>query len=70
VVAVQPVLLLIAVGDGSRRSPGAPTGPPSDPVTGRGLSVIAALTRRWGSLPTDDGKVVWAMLAVRPGPQV
>ncbi len=29
---------------------------------GRGLHVVAALTRRWGVEPTDDGKAVWAEL--------
>jgi anti-sigma regulatory factor (Ser/Thr protein kinase) len=31
--------------------------------TGRGLLVIAALTSDWGATPTDDGKVVWAVLS-------
>ncbi|SCL28325.1 anti-anti-sigma factor [Micromonospora rhizosphaerae] len=29
---------------------------------GRGLMLVRELTRRWGSSPIDDGKVVWAML--------
>ena len=34
---------------------------------GRGLSVVAGLSRCFGVLPTDDGKVVWAVLnAARP----
>ena len=34
---------------------------------GRGLSVVAGLSRSFGVLPTDDGKVVWAVLnAARP----
>ena len=36
-----------------RRNPGP------DTVTGRGLMLVDALTDRWGSAPTDDGKVVW-----------
>lgn len=31
-------------------------------VTGRGLALVAALSRSWGVDPTDDGKVVWAEL--------
>ncbi|BFU42528.1 ATP-binding protein [Krasilnikovia sp. MM14-A1004] len=30
---------------------------------GRGLLLIDAVTRSWGSLPLSDGKVVWAILA-------
>ncbi|GAB1694253.1 ATP-binding protein [Krasilnikovia sp. M28-CT-15] len=30
---------------------------------GRGLLLIDAVTRGWGSLPLSDGKVVWAILA-------
>jgi len=39
-------------------------------VHGRGLSVVAALARAFGALPTaDGGKVVWAVLnAARPNP--
>ena len=34
---------------------------------GRGISVVAGLSRAFGVLPTDDGKVVWAVLnAARP----
>ena len=27
-----------------------------------GLSIVSALTRRWGSLPTGSGKTVWAVI--------
>jgi len=39
-------------------------------VHGRGLSVVAALSRGFGVLPTaDGGKLVWAVLnAARPKP--
>ena len=37
--------------------------------TGRGLHVIAALSDLWGyTLPTDMGKVMWAMFSPRPAP--
>ena len=34
---------------------------PLDPtaVSGRGLRIVAAVTDRWGTSPTDAGKVVW-----------
>ncbi len=31
---------------------------------GRGLLVVEALSTAWGSVPTSDGKVVWASLSV------
>ena len=44
--------------------------PQLDDVHGRGLSVVAALSRAFGVLPTaEGGKVVWAVLnAPRPNP--
>jgi hypothetical protein len=33
---------------------------------GRGLCVVAGLSRSFGVLPTDAGKVVWAVLNARP----
>ena len=39
--------------------------------TGRGLHVIAALSDQWGcTIPTDMGKVMWAMFSTRPAPPV
>jgi anti-sigma regulatory factor (Ser/Thr protein kinase) len=39
--------------------------------TGRGLHVIAALSDQWGyTIPTDGGKVMWAMFLARPAPPV
>ncbi|MHB2023319.1 MAG: ATP-binding protein [Mycobacteriales bacterium] len=32
-------------------------------LSGRGISVVAALARRWGYEPLPSGKVVWAELA-------
>lgn len=33
-----------------------------DSARGRGLIIVAALSRSWGAEPTSDGKVVWAEL--------
>jgi anti-sigma regulatory factor (Ser/Thr protein kinase) len=39
--------------------------------TGRGLHVIAALSDQWGcTVPTDMGKVMWAMFSTRLAPPV
>jgi len=39
--------------------------------TGRGLHVIAALSDHWGyTIPTDMGKVMWAMFLARPAPPI
>ncbi len=41
---------------------------PADAVGGRGLLLVEALAARWGSTPTDRGKVVWFEFPVRrPG---
>jgi hypothetical protein len=53
--------------------PGMPRQPHSDlDLHGRGLTVVAGLTRAFGVLPgADGGKVVWAVLeAPRPRPSV
>jgi anti-anti-sigma regulatory factor len=54
--------LFIAVRDGSTAEPRLTIVPPSQLRGGRGLMVVDAIASRWGSLPSDDGKVVWASL--------
>ena len=44
--------------------PGEPGQPDSE--NGRGLSIVAALCERWDYLPAEDGKCVWAELAIQP----
>ncbi len=36
-------------------------GPHRDP-SGRGMEIVASIARRWGVVPDDDGKWVWAEL--------
>ncbi len=58
--------LHIAVRDGSSEEPRLATTSPLAPGTGRGLLLVDAIARRWGSLPTTGGKVVWAVLSTDP----
>jgi anti-sigma regulatory factor (Ser/Thr protein kinase) len=56
----------LSVSDGggpTRPEPGEPT-----PTTtgGRGLRIVARLSRRWGTLCDDDGTTVWAEVQVVP----
>jgi hypothetical protein len=62
---VQPgQFVLCAVADPSSRPP-QPKEPDYLAESGRGLHVISALSDRWGStVPTDAGKVVWALFSV------
>lgn len=57
--------LLIAVRDGSPEPPLLDFGRRSDLATGRGLLLVDALAHRWGSLPAEGGKIVWANLSLR-----
>ena len=63
---VQPgQFVLCAVADPSSRPP-EPKDPDYLAESGRGLHVISALSDRWGStVPTEAGKVVWALFSVR-----
>ena len=58
----------VSVSDG-----GAPTvpelGEPTQGGTGgRGLRIVAKLSRRWGTSADDEGTTVWAEVPVRPVP--
>jgi hypothetical protein len=56
--------LRLAVRDGNARRPQPRKVGPSSP-NGRGMALVAAMSRAWGVLPTaEDGKVVWAVLDV------
>jgi GAF domain-containing protein len=51
----------IEVADGSDRPPVLPV-ENGEAMTGRGLTLVAALTRTWGFVSEGQGKVVWAEL--------
>ncbi|MFG1610349.1 ATP-binding protein [Actinoplanes sp. NPDC049265] len=61
--------LRIEVADTSPHQPQV-YGPDPRRIRGRGLMVVAAVSREWGTRAHDDGKVVWAdlPLAGLPGP--
>jgi len=56
----------LSVSDGggpTRPEPGEPT---LTTTGGRGLRIVARLSRRWGTLCDDDGTTVWAEVQVVP----
>jgi anti-anti-sigma regulatory factor len=55
--------LIIAVRDGSSTVPKV-LAASVDPAAPRGLLLVSAMARSWGSLPVEGGKVVWASLPV------
>jgi len=55
--------LFIAVRDGSTEEP-VLVKPSDTTYRGHGMHIVAATAHSWGSLPTVDGKVVWASLSV------
>jgi len=40
----------------------------TEAMTGRGLRLVAAISREWGAEPTPEGKVVWAELSETTAP--
>src|SRR4051812_39637493 len=59
---LDPVVVRVEVHDTGRQRPIAMPGG-VDAMTGRGLALVAALSREWGVEPTPDGgKVVWAQV--------
>jgi hypothetical protein len=64
-VVVLPQVLRLSVGDRSPSSPNERT-PEGDRLSGRGLSIVAALASRWGCAAGTDGKIVWAELPTAP----
>ncbi|WP_412751091.1 STAS domain-containing protein [Krasilnikovia sp. M28-CT-15] len=64
--AVGPHHLMISVRDGSAARPAPVRAPLHTSVTGLGLLLVDATASRWGCLPVDGGKVVWACLRTAP----
>lgn len=58
--------LHIAVRDGSPDEPVLRREVTLTSLSGRGLALVDVVCRRWGSLPTEGGKVVWAVLDAAP----
>lgn len=56
-------VLVLEVRDGGHVPPRRRVAAEQD-ENGRGLLLVGAMTSRWGSRATDDGKVVWAEIAV------
>lgn len=55
--------LLVTVEDSNPQPPPAAPGPaPAGAENGRGLLLVAALSRTWGWRPTARGKAVWARI--------
>jgi anti-sigma regulatory factor (Ser/Thr protein kinase) len=60
-VSLEGDQLRIQVADGSARSPLARPHRDSS-TTGRGMAMVEALSRSWGTAETAAGKVVWALV--------
>jgi anti-sigma regulatory factor (Ser/Thr protein kinase)/anti-anti-sigma regulatory factor len=61
-VALGERFLHVSVRDGSAAPPIRVAADPASDRGGRGLMLIGALATAWGSIPTCEGKVVWATL--------
>jgi len=64
-VTALPDGIRVEVGDANHHLP-IPQPPDPARATGRGLLIIDALARGWGSHATGAGKVVWFELGVSP----
>jgi anti-sigma regulatory factor (Ser/Thr protein kinase) len=60
-VTACPGRLVTLVWDASLQPP-VPADPDDDAAGGRGLAIVEALSTRWGWVPDERGKIVWAML--------
>jgi anti-sigma regulatory factor (Ser/Thr protein kinase) len=56
---LEPTHLVVEVADRSPRLPQT-LRYATDATTGRGITLVNAFSSRWGTIPTADGKVVWA----------
>ncbi|MFJ3779781.1 ATP-binding protein [Streptomyces sp. NPDC090075] len=73
VLAVNEGQLFVQVeDDGTGRTPPDPRRAPVHDEGGRGLTLVEALSRRWGASRSEDrggGWVVWASLDATPAPE-
>ncbi len=60
-------LVRVAVEDPNSERP-VLRSPAAGAIGGRGLMLVEALAARWGSAPTERGKVVWFEFPIRPRP--
>jgi len=65
-VDVHRSYVRLGVSDDAPGWPRRTAGDPAD-LHGRGLVIVDALSERWGADQTDDGKEVWAELAIPAG---
>jgi anti-anti-sigma regulatory factor len=66
-MALRDHYLHVAVRDGSPIEPVLRRDVSVTALSGRGLALVDAVSLYWGSLPTEGGKVVWAVLDGTPG---
>jgi hypothetical protein len=64
VLTLTDRFLHVSVRDGSPTEPRLDGGSTFASAKGRGLRLVEAVASAWGALPTADGKVVWASLAL------
>jgi anti-sigma regulatory factor (Ser/Thr protein kinase) len=57
-LSITDGVVRVAVGDPASERP-VLRSPSVDAIGGRGLMLVEALAARWGSVPTDRGKLVW-----------
>ena len=58
-------VLRIEVYDEDARLP-SPTVPNADALGGRGLQIVAGMSRSWGADPVPGGKLVWCEVSLLP----
>jgi anti-sigma regulatory factor (Ser/Thr protein kinase) len=66
-VSIQPDAVRIAVRDSSAVLPAPGDGRPGA-ATGRGLRIVAAVSREWAAERHGEGKIVWAELGRATAP--
>jgi anti-sigma regulatory factor (Ser/Thr protein kinase) len=63
-VASSEVVLRVTDGGSTNGHRPRETAVGPDAISGRGLTIVAALAARWGVEPASGGQSVWAVLAV------